>query len=366
LLPEIEINMPLILLLVFLGLGIGTLSGFAGVGGGFFMTPALIVLGFPASFAVGTSLAWIVGNAIIGALLHRKLGNVDMKLGLVTIIAAMSGMEVGVRIINWAKNAGLADEMVLSISIVLLLTVGSYTLSESIRTKRRLDAALANRESAVPPLKEAGFSRRLQNVNLPPVLHFPTSGINISLWILLALGFLIGMLAGLIGVGGGFIMVPILIYLVGLPSFMAVGTSLFQIIFSALYGTIRYTISGNVVIFAAFIMLLASSAGIQFGTQATRYVQEVSLRFILGTSILLAAAGSILKLSSLLITSASLQTGAIVVTFTGMGLAIALVIFFFVISVRYNQGHRVPAFMESLLIKKEEEKRHTLSEVNFR
>ncbi len=110
-LPEIDIN---IFLLVFLGLGVGTLSGFAGVGGGFFMTPALIVLGFPASFAVGTSLAWIVGNAIVGAFRHRKLGNVDMKLGLVMIVAAMSGTEVGVRIVNWAKNTSLADEMVLS------------------------------------------------------------------------------------------------------------------------------------------------------------------------------------------------------------------------------------------------------------
>jgi uncharacterized membrane protein YfcA len=354
LLPEIEISISLILYLIFLGLGIGILSGFAGVGGGFFMTPALIVLGFPASFAVGTSLAWIVGNAIIGALRHRKLGNVDIKLGLVIIIAAMSGMEVGVRIVNWAKSASLADEVVLSISIFMLLTVGTYTLSESIRAKRRLDATLTKKESIAPSLKESGLSRRLQAIDLPPVLHFPTSGISISLWILLALGFFVGILAGLIGVGGGFIMVPSLIYLVGLPSFMAVGTDLFQIIFSATYGAIRHTISGNVIIFAAFIMLLASSVGVQFGTQVTRYVRGVSVRFILGISILLAAAGSMLKLSGLLITSASLQAGAIAVTFTGIGLAIALVIFFFIISVRYHHGHRVPVFMESLLIKKEE------------
>ena len=353
-LPEIEINISLMLLLVFLGLGVGTLSGFAGVGGGFFMTPALIVLGFPASFAVGTSLAWIVGNAIVGALRHRHLGNVDMKLGLVMVIAAMSGTEVGVRIVNWLKDIGLADEVVLSISIFMLLTVGTYTLSESIRAKRRLDATLVNKESAAPSLKESGWSRRIQSVNLPPVLHFSTSGISISLWILLALGFFIGVLAGLIGVGGGFIMVPSLIYLVGLPSFMAVGTGLFQIIFSAAYGTIRHTISGNVIIFTAFIMLLASSVGVQFGAQVTRYVRGVSLRFILGTSILLAAVGSILKLSSLLITSAPLQTGSIAVTFAGIGLAVIMVIFFFVISVHHRHGHRVPAFMESLLIKKEE------------
>ena len=110
--PGVEIN---IFLLVFLGLAVGVVSGFVGVGGGFFMTPALIVLGFPANFAVGTSLTWITGNAVIGALKHGRLGNVDVKLGLVITAAAMGGMEVGVRILNWAKDIGLTDEIVLSV-----------------------------------------------------------------------------------------------------------------------------------------------------------------------------------------------------------------------------------------------------------
>ena len=107
-LPGVDIN---ILLLVFVGFGAGILSGFAGVGGAFIVTPALIILGFPANFAVGTGLAWVMGSSIVGAFRHRKLGNVDVKLGLVILVAAMGGMEVGVRILNLTRDAGLVDEM---------------------------------------------------------------------------------------------------------------------------------------------------------------------------------------------------------------------------------------------------------------
>jgi len=190
--PGIDIN---IFLLVFIGLGAGILSGFAGVGGAFIMTPALIILGFPANLAVGTSLAWVMGNAIIGALRHRKLGNVDMKLGLVLMVAAMGGMEVGVRILNWSRNAGMADAVVLSISICMLLIVGIYTLSESLRRKRHLDRMLEKGERP-PALRATYLSQKLQGINIPPMLYFAKSGITISLWIILSVGFAIGMLSG--------------------------------------------------------------------------------------------------------------------------------------------------------------------------
>ena len=252
-LPGVEIN---ILLLLFVGLGAGILSGFTGVGGAFIVTPALIVLGFPANYAVGTSLAWVVGKSVIAALGHRKLGNVDMKLGLVLLLAVMGGIEVGVRILNWTGSIAMADEVVLSTSIVMLLIVGSYTLAESIARKRQLDKILVKQEKLPPPMRVASLPQKLQSINLPPMLHFAQSEVTISLWVILAVGFFIGILSGLIGVGGGFIMVPSLVYLIGLPSFMAVGTDLFQIIFSASYGTIRHTMSGNIIIAAAFIMVV--------------------------------------------------------------------------------------------------------------
>jgi len=344
--PGIDIN---IFLLVFIGLGAGILSGFAGVGGAFIVTPTLIILGFPANLAVGTSLAWVMGNAIIGVLRHRKLGNVDMKLGLVLMVAAMGGMEVGVRILNWSRNAGMADAVVLSISICMLLIVGIYTLSESLRRKRHLDRMLEKGERP-PALRATYLSQKLQGINIPPMLYFAKSGITISLWIILSVGFAIGMLSGLIGVGGGFIMVPSLVYLIGLSSFMAVGTDLFQIVFSAAFGTIRHTMSGNVIIFAAFIMVLASSIGVQFGVLVTRYVRGVSVRVILSISILLAAIGTILKLLSIMLGKVnSLEAGSLAVTFIGMGVAIVMIEVLFIMAIRYRRGQRIPSWAESFV-----------------
>jgi len=346
-LPGIEINL---YLLIFTGLGAGVVSGFAGVGGGFFMTPTLIVLGFPANIAVGTSLAWVAGNCVVGAFRHGKLGNIDIKLGLVMIAAAMGGMEVGVRILNWIKRIGLVDEGVLSIAIVVLLIVGSYTLVESIRRKRQLDGLLRQGEVA-PPMDTPPLAQRLQRIKLPPMVHFSGARVTISLWIVVAIGLLTGMLAGVMGVGGGFIMVPSLVYLVGVPSFVAVGTDLFQIIFSASYGVIRHSMSGNVVIFASFIMLVASSIGVQFGVLTTRYVRAVSVRYILGICILIAAVGSALKLYGVLLgeRAAWAGTGSLIATFGGLGLGVIMIVALLVIAVRHRNGGNIPSWARSLM-----------------
>ena len=350
-LPGVDVNL---FLLVFVGLGAGILSGFAGVGGAFVVTPALIILGFPAHLAVGTSLAWVVGKSVIAVLGHRKLGNVDMKLGLVLLVAAMGGVEMGVRILNWSRNIGLADEVVLSISTCMLLIVGIYTFVESMRRKRQLDRMLEKGEKP-PAMRATPLSRKLQGINLPPRLHFAKSGVTISLWIILVVGFFIGLLAGLMGVGGGFIMVPSLVYLVGLPSFMAVGTDLFQIVFSAAYGAIRHSMSGNVIILAAFIMVIASSIGVQFGVMVTRYVRGVSVRIILAISILLAAVGTILKLLSITLERATgaLEAGSLGVTFIGMGLAVVMIEVLFIMAIRYHRGQRIPAWVRSLVAKED-------------
>jgi uncharacterized membrane protein YfcA len=349
-LPGTEIDL---FLLILIGLGAGILSGFTGVGGAFVITPALIVLGFPANFAVGTSLAGVLGNSLVGTFRHGKLGNVDVKLGLLLLAATIGGVEVGVRVLNQARATGLADTAVLSVSICMLLIVGIYTLSESILRKRKLDKILARKEKLPLDMRATFLSRRFQGVNLPPRLHFVGSGVKMSLWIILAIGFFIGVLSGAIGIGGGIIMVPSLVYLVGLSSFMAVGTSLFQITFSAAYGSIRHTASGNVIIFAAVIMVLASSIGVLFGASVTRYVRGVSVRMVLGVSALLFAAGAILKLSSLIVkeTVAWLEAGSLAATFGGLGLTLLMIIALFITALRYHRGQSIPAWAESLVAK---------------
>ena len=351
--PGIEINL---FFLVFLGFVIGVVSGFVGVGGGFLMTPALIILGFPAHFAVGTSLAWVMGNSIVGTLRHRQMGNVDMKLGILMVAGAMGGVEIGVRVLNWTKNAGLADEAVLSVSICMLLIIGAYTFWETRQTKAKLDDKLRRKEKLPLAINSASLSSKLQQINLPPMVDFAKSRVTISLWLVLAVGFLTGILAGFIGVGGGFIMVPALIYLVGLPSFMAVGTSIFQIISPAAFGCVRHTMSGNVIIFAAVIMILASSIGVQLGALITRYVRGISMRYIFTSSILIAILGSILKLMGILSENAAtwLQSGVVAVTFGGLGLIMVMIAGLFITAIRYRSGRYIPSWAESLVAKGDE------------
>ena len=339
--------------LVFIGLAVGILSGFVGVGGGYLMTPALIVLGLPANIAAGTSLAWLAGNSIIGTLRHRQLGNIDMKLGLVMIAGTLTGVEVGVRLLNWTKSLGTSDVAVLSTLIVILLGVGTYTVRDIRKRKAQLDEMLRRKESLPSTEGTPGIALSLRGLYVRPMVHFPRSRVTISLWILLPIGFVTGALAGFVGVGGGFVMLPALVYLIGVPSFMAVGTDIFQIIFSASFGCIRHTMSGNVVIFLAVAMLLGSSIGTQFGALITQYVRGISMRFILVMSIMCCALGSLLKLVILLFPTCApwLQDLAVAITFGGMALVVATILGLFFMAIRYRKGQTIPAWVKPLVAK---------------
>lgn len=338
-------------LLVFLSLASGVISGFVGVGGGFIMTPALIILGFPAQYAVGTGMLWVMGNSIIGTFRHRRLGNVDIKLGIFMIVFMMCGVEGGVRALNAAINAGMADTAVLLVTICALLIVGGSIFWESARTKARLDKMIRDHketpEDAGTPFMVKVFSR----IKIPPLINFPKSGVSISIWVLLSVGVFAGALAGFIGVGGGFIIVPSLVYVFGVPSFVAVGTSLFQIIFPAAFGAVRYTMDGNVLILAAFIMILGSSAGIYFGALATRYLRDVAMRYTLAVTIFIAVLGSVLKVIAVSSSneSAWLQTATKGVTFGGLALAACLIIGLYVIAVRHRKGKTIPGWSQSFV-----------------
>jgi len=347
--PGVEINL---FLLLFLGFAIGVISGFVGVSGGFLMTPALIVLGMPASFATGTSLMWVVGNCIVGSFRHRELGNIDVKLGMIILASAMAGVELGVRLLNWVRDIGIAEEVVLVVSVVILFIVGVYTLRETIRRKAQLDL-IRKRGEKLPPssIGLTKISRKLQELDIFPMVHLRRAKITISLWPLVMVGFFVGFLSGFMGVGGGFIMVPSMVYILGIPSFVAVGTDMFQIIFSGLYGAVRHTMSGNVEIFTAFIMILTSSIGVQMGAIATRYARGVSMRFTLSFSILFAIVGAILKLFFFTLPGAAnwIDIASVITTFGGMVLVLVLILWLFIMGVSYQRGKKVPEWAVSLV-----------------
>ena len=168
--PDIEVS---IVLLVVLSLTSGVISGFVGVGGGFIMTPALIILGFPAQYAVGTGMLWVMGNSIIGTLRHRRLGNVDFKLGCIMIVFMMCGVELGIRTLNAAINAGIAEASVLIVTICVLILVGGSVFWESVHTKARLDKQIRENDETDGSPGISLIASVLNRVKIRPILNFP-------------------------------------------------------------------------------------------------------------------------------------------------------------------------------------------------
>lgn len=351
-LPGVEVN---IFLLAFMGFAVGAIGSFIGGGGGYLLTPALIVLGIPGNFAAGTGVLNIAGLSVMSALRHRSLGNVDVKLGLLLLVGVLGGTELGVHLVNYSKARGLSSEAVLIVSAVLLTAVGIYTVREVISAKRRLDEMLSRTGSAPRDVTSATMSRKVQALNIPPRITFETSRTKLSLWVVLVTGFFTGLVSGFLGIGGAFILVPVLIYLCGVPSHIAIGTGLFQIAFSSSYAALRHGMSGNVLVLVAVIMVLGASVGAQIGTLGTRYVRGPSIRGVLGGSVIIGALGAALKLADALAGEGMtwLQIGATICTFGGMGLLIVMMAGLMIMAFMYRRGMKVPRQFESLLVKEE-------------
>lgn len=339
-------------LLLFIGLSVGIVAGFIGVGGGFMITPALIVLGFPASAAVGTGLAMIAGSSVAAAMRHGQLGNIDVKLALVMLAGTLAGAEAGVRLVNWLKEEGVAEEGVLFVSLLVMGLISGYTAWESRRARRVLEREANSGGGGGRDVVVFGAGLRVQSFHLPPMLTLPRSRVRISLWVLVAIGFVAGLLAGLIGVGGGFITAPALIYLVGIPSHITIGTGLLWIVFTAGYGTIRHTMSDNVLIFASFLMLLGAAPGTQIGAIATRYVTGPAVRLVLAAAVGAAALGTGLELADVIAKGVDiLQLFAQMMLFGAMGFLSIVVVALLVLGIRYQRGRSIPSWAESLCCK---------------
>jgi uncharacterized membrane protein YfcA len=266
------------LLLAAVGLVVGLLGGFFGVGGGFLAAPTMLLLGVPGNFVVGTDLAHMTGKSIVAARRHRALGHVDLRLGVLMIVGTTAGIEGGAQIIELLKRqaSGTLEITLNAIYLILLLGISGLMLWEGLRTTREVA------DETLPVEQASGLTsltRRIQRLRVPPLIRLPDSGIEeISIWLIIGTGLATGLLAGLLGVGGGFIRMPALIYLLGIPTHVAVGTDLFEIVFSAGYGTLTHALKGNVDILMALVMHTGAAIGAQMGAQATRYVSGPRLR----------------------------------------------------------------------------------------
>jgi len=266
------------LLLAGIGFLVGVLGGFFGVGGGFIAGPLMFWAGVPMNFVVGTDLAHMTGKSIVAAKRHRALGHVDVKLGLVMVMGTILGVESGARVIEALKVVGAVDVVIGLAYVLILLTISFFTAWESLRALRTIRA---DRLVIQEVLGVKGIAQRVHSIDLPPMISFPASGIaSISLWAVLGVGFVTGLLAGALGVGGGFLRMPLLVYLVGVPTHVAVGTDLFEIVISAGFGTLTHAVKGNVDVLMALVMHTGAALGAQIGAVSTRFFVGPRIRLL--------------------------------------------------------------------------------------
>ena len=270
---EVSVNAFLVL-----GLGgiVGVLSGMFGVGGGFLITPLLFFIGIPPAVAVATGANQIVASSFSAVLAHLRRKTVDLRMGTVLLIGGLIGSGLGVILFNYLKSLGQVDLLVKLCYVVFLGVIGALMLVESLRALRN------TRRGAAPKRKKHGWVH-----GLPFKMRFRTSGLYISVVPPLLVGVAVGVLAAIMGVGGGFIMVPAMIYLLGMPTKVVVGTSLFQIIFVTAFTTILHaTTNFTVDVALAVLLLVGGVIGAQFGTIIGTRMKAEQLRILLATMVL--------------------------------------------------------------------------------
>jgi len=256
---------------------VGVLGGFWGIGGGWIMTPGLYVLGVPMNFAVGTSLAYILGQSVLASLRHREFGHVDVRIGFGLVGGMVVGTELGARFMEVLKRSVGVDRAVGPLYLVFLGAVGVLTLWESLRGSTL-----------------GGLPRSLRRFSVPPIIQ--TSEGRISLWPLSGAGVVVGGLVGVLGVGGGFVMLPVLIYLLGLPTHTAVGTSIFAVALTSTFATFSHSLKGNVDLEMALLLFSGAVVGTQLGAFATLRARGAQIRFGFGAMVCATFLSMILKL----------------------------------------------------------------------
>lgn len=275
------------LLLMGAGLVIGVLGGFFGVGGSFLAGPALFAFGVPMNFVVGTDLAHIVGKSIVAARKHSRMGHVDFKLGLFMVAGTIPGVETGAQGIQYLKRHADPNRVLAEIFIIVLVSISAFVAWESVKTLRLARNRNLKKSHTVGSARKskgdvsafAGFAKGIHLAGIAPMVSLPASGIKrISIWPVLLVAYVGGVFSGFLGGGAGYIRMPALVYLLGVPTHVAVGTDLFEIIISAGYGTLTHAFKGNVDILIALVMHTGGAIGAHLGATLTEYFHGPRIR----------------------------------------------------------------------------------------
>jgi len=270
------------LVILAMGFGVGFLSGMFGIGGGFLLTPLLIFYGIPPGVAVATTASQVSGVTFSGVLTHWKHRTVDIKMGAVMMVAGLFGAAIGVWLFSVLRRMGQSEFAVSSSYVVLLGSVGGIMLNESVRTWRAQQTG------------QSGPRRPGQHNwihGLPLKMRFRQSRLYISAIPPIALGFVVGVLSAVMGVGGAFLMVPVMIYMLRMPTNVVVGTSMFQVLFVTAMATILHAVDNYTVdIVLALILILGGVFGAQYGVRAGAKLRGEQLRFLMALLVLAVAA----------------------------------------------------------------------------
>ncbi|MCB2185363.1 MAG: sulfite exporter TauE/SafE family protein [Deltaproteobacteria bacterium] len=270
-------------LLLILGIGgvVGFLSGLFGVGGGFLLTPLMMMIGIPPAVAAASDSNQIVAAAASGAMAHTRLGNVDIKMGVIILVGGIVGGTVGVQAVKVLRQLGNFEFVVKAVYVLMLGGVGGAMFVESLRSLRKKAPAGGVEATAGAPKFSTFFNK------LPLKMHFKKSGLHTSAIFPFSIGAVVGFLAALMGVGGGFIMVPAMIYVIGMPTVVAIGTDLFQIVFTTANVTLQQAITNHTVdIVLAMVLLAGSTIGAQFGAKVSKVLKGEQIRVLLSVIVL--------------------------------------------------------------------------------
>jgi len=283
-------------LIVFFIIGFvsGIFTGFFGVGGGFFLTPVLNILGLQIVYAIGTSFFSLAGKSLFGTWRHLRHGNGLFRLGIFLGVLSIGGVEVGKRFVIYLESQNLAGTSIRVAYIVLLILISGYMFRDFHFHRKH---AVKNRSGSTFPFRQETLPFRLvSKIKLPPKVVISGSKLEtISFWPLSGFGFLIGLLSGVLGVGGGFISLPILIYMIGVPTITAVGTSLIIVFFTSLYGALAYALIGHIDLVIGLAILAGSLLGVQLGVTAAKTADEKKIELLFAVLLLCVAVSVFFK-----------------------------------------------------------------------
>ncbi len=267
--------------LVLIGFSVGVIGGFFGMGGAWMVTPGLNILGFPMAFAIGTDIAHMAGKSMISTLRHSKFGNVDYKLGLIMVVGTVAGIQGGAWLVMWLERIGRVESVVRYAYMVVLALIALMVFYDYYKATKKKKAGIEDRHGT----EGVTWYKTLHKINIPPMMYFKAAGITCSAWLPIFVSFVTGILAGFLGIGGGLIRMPSLVYLVGCPTHIAVGTDLFEVMISGLWGTFTFGRYGRIELLAMFVMLTGAAVGAQIGTVATKYAKGYGIRIAFGLAV---------------------------------------------------------------------------------